>query len=127
MYSFKLTQGAELAEGVVVDVRLPETFTRFSIGRDPSNQWSIPDRSLAISARHCEIASTPNGPALRDVSTNGTFVNGATTRLSGSHLLRDGDRIALGTSPKRPLASSARLSFKADAASKAQRLLTTNM
>ena len=96
MYSFKLTQGAELAEGVVVDVRLPEIFTRFSIGRDPTNQWSIPDRSLAISARHCEIASTPNGPALRDVSTNGTFVNGATTRLSGSHLLRDGDRIALG-------------------------------
>ncbi len=96
MYSFKLTQGADLAEGVVVDVRLPEPFTRFSIGRDPSNQWPIPDRTLAISARHCEIASTPNGPALRDVSTNGTFVNGATLRLRGSHLLRDGDRIALG-------------------------------
>ena len=96
MYSLKLTQGAELAEGVAVDVRLPEQAARFSIGRDPSNQWPIPDRTLAISARHCEIVNTPNGPALRDVSTNGTFVNGSATRLSGSHLLRDGDRIALG-------------------------------
>ncbi|CAD5369876.1 FHA domain-containing protein [Rubrivivax sp. A210] len=96
MYSFKLTQGVELAEGVVVEMRLPEPLARFTIGRDPSNPWCIPDRTLAISARHCEIVTTPSGPALRDLSTNGTFVNGAAARLSGSHLLRDGDRIVLG-------------------------------
>jgi predicted component of type VI protein secretion system len=33
---------------------------------------------------------------LRDLSTNGTFVNGATTRLAGEHVLRDGDRIEMG-------------------------------
>jgi type VI secretion system FHA domain protein len=96
MLSLKLTQGVDLVEGVTVDMRLPEPLTRFSIGRDPSNQWVIPDRTLAISARHCEIVATPAGPALRDISTNGTFVNGASTRLNGPHLLRDGDRVALG-------------------------------
>ena len=96
MLSLKMTKGAELAEGVLAEVRLPDPLTRFSIGRDPANHWPIPDRTLAISARHCEIVATPAGAALRDVSTNGTFVNGGKLRLAGEHLLQHGDRIELG-------------------------------
>ena len=96
MLSLKLIQGLELAEGVAEEMRLPEPLTRFSIGRDPSNQWPIPDRTRAISSRHCEIVATGAGPALRDVSTNGTFVNGGDARLAGAHLLHDGDRIEMG-------------------------------
>ena len=96
MLSLKLIRGLELAEGVAEEMRLPEPLTRFSIGRDPSNQWPIPDRTRAISSRHCEIVATGAGPALRDVSTNGTFVNGGDARLAGAHLLHDGDRIEMG-------------------------------
>jgi type VI secretion system FHA domain protein len=96
MLSLKMVKGVELADGVSVEVHLPNPLTRFSIGRDPANQWPIPDRTLAISARHCEIVATPAGPALRDLSTNGTFVNGGSARLAEDHLLQDGDRIELG-------------------------------
>ncbi len=96
MWSLKVIKGAELAEKLVPEVRLPETLTRFLIGRDPSNAWPIVDRTLAISARHCEIVATPHGPALRDLSTNGTFVNDAAARMDGDFVLRDGDRFELG-------------------------------
>ncbi len=96
MLSLKIVKGTELADGVVAEMRLPVPLTRFSIGRDPGNQWPIPDRTLAISARHCEVVATLSGPALRDLSTNGTFVNGSTTRLNGDHPLHAGDRIELG-------------------------------
>lgn len=96
MWSLKVIKGADLAEKLVAEVRLPEPLTRFLIGRDPSNAWPIVDRTLAISARHCEIVNTPHGPALRDLSTNGTFVNDAVTRMDGDFVLRDGDRFELG-------------------------------
>jgi predicted component of type VI protein secretion system len=96
MWSLKVVKGAELAEQLQAEVRLPQPLQRFGIGRDPGNSWAIADRSLALSARHCEIVATPDGPALRDLSTNGTFVNGEPSRLVGEHLLRDGDRLLLG-------------------------------
>jgi len=96
MYHLTLIRGAELAEGVVPEARLPDPLARFAIGRDPANPWPIPDRTRAISACHCEIVATPAGPALRDLSTNGTFVNGAPGRLQGEHLLDDGDVFELG-------------------------------
>ena len=96
MWSLKVIKGAELADKLVPEVRLPEPLTRFLIGRDPGNAWPIVDRTLAISARHCEIVATPHGPALRDLSTNGTFVNDAATRMDGDFVLRDGDRFELG-------------------------------
>jgi type VI secretion system FHA domain protein len=80
----------------VPEVKLPEPLTRFIIGRDPGNAWPIVDRTLALSARHCEIVPTPDGPALRDLSTNGTFVNDAAARMDGDFVLRDGDRFELG-------------------------------
>ena len=96
MWSLKIVAGAELADKLQPQVRLPQPLQRFTIGRDPANSWPIADRTLAISGRHCEVIATPDGPALRDLSTNGTFVNGSATRLAGVHLLRDGDRFELG-------------------------------
>lgn len=112
MYQLTLIRGAELAEGVMPQARLPEPLVRFAIGRDPANPWPIPDRTRAISACHCEIVATPAGPALRDLSTNGTFVNAAPGRLVGEHLLDDGDVFELGpyairvSGPRRALAAA---------------------
>ncbi len=96
MISLKMVKGAEMAEGVLTEQRLPEPLQRYVIGRDPCAHWPIPDRTLALSARHCEIVATPAGVVLRDLSTNGTFVNGAVARLTGEHPLQDGDRFELG-------------------------------
>ncbi len=96
MFSLKMIKGAELAEGVRPELPLPEALTRFTIGRDPTNHWPIPDRTLAISARHCELVAAGSRVLLRDLSTNGTFVNGSSVRLTGEHVLKDGDRIELG-------------------------------
>lgn len=96
MISLKMVKGAEMAEGVLTELHLPEPLRRFVIGRDPGAHWPIPDRTLALSARHCEIVATPAGVVLRDLSTNGTFVNGTAARLAGEHLLQDGDRFELG-------------------------------
>lgn len=115
MWSLKVVKGAELAEKLVPEVQLPEPLQRFIIGRDPAAGWPIVDRTLAISARHCEIVTSEHGPLLRDLSTNGTFVNDAVARLAGDHVLRDGDRIEIGPfliavsgppMPPRPVAAS---------------------
>lgn len=96
MLSLTLVGGADRSEGARTSARVPATQARFTIGRDPACDWALPDRTLALSARHCEIVRTPAGPVLRDLSTNGTFVNGSSSRMSGDHPLRDGDRIDAG-------------------------------
>jgi predicted component of type VI protein secretion system len=95
-WKFTVVQGAEMADGLLREIALPEPLARFVIGRDPSCHWLFADRTKALSARHCEIVPSPDGPLLRDLSTNGTFVNGAPARMAHEHLLRDGDRIELG-------------------------------
>ena len=96
MISLKMVKGVEIAEGVVPEMPLPDPLVRFVIGRDPAVHWPIPDPTRALSARHCELLATPAGVVLRDLSTNGTFVNGGVARLAGDHVLRDGDRFELG-------------------------------
>ncbi len=96
MWSLKVVKGSELAEKLIAEWRLPLPLHNVTIGRDPASDWMIADRTVAISARHCEIVDSPLGPVLSDLSTNGTFVNGATSRLLGPHWLRDGDRLELG-------------------------------
>jgi len=95
-WTLRIVQGEPLADGVVATITLPQPLQRLVIGRDPSSHWLIADRTKAISGRHCEIVDSAAGPVLRDLSTNGTFVNGATTRLAQAHVLRDGDRIEMG-------------------------------
>lgn len=114
MWSLRIVKGIELAEKPVAEWRLPQPLLRVTMGRDPASDWLLADRTLAISAHHCEIVDSPWGPMLTDLSTNGTFVNGASARLSGQHVLRDGDRLELGPfdvlvsgppMPPRPVAS----------------------
>ena len=66
------------------------------IGRDGHLDWTLPDPSRYVSGKHCEIRFRDGGYWLHDVSTNGTFVNGAQFRLEAPHLLRSGDRLNIG-------------------------------
>jgi type VI secretion system protein ImpI len=96
MLLLKLVRGAERASGVQPLAQVHSQQARFVIGRDPKCDWTIADRDLALSARHCEIVRVDGQQVLRDLSTNGTFVNGSRKRLAGDHVLRHGDRIVLG-------------------------------
>jgi type VI secretion system protein ImpI len=66
------------------------------IGRDQHLDWTLPDPTRHVSGKHCEIRFRDGGYWLHDVSTNGTFVNGAQFRLEAPYLLRNGDRLTMG-------------------------------
>ena len=66
------------------------------IGRDQYLDWTLPDPSRFISGKHCEVRWHDGGYWLHDISTNGTFLDGADSRLKEPHRLRDGDRFAVG-------------------------------
>jgi type VI secretion system protein ImpI len=66
------------------------------IGRDAHLDWTLPDPSRHVSGKHCEIRYRDGEYWLHDVSTNGTFVNGAEYRLDGPRVLHTGDRLAIG-------------------------------
>jgi type VI secretion system protein ImpI len=66
------------------------------IGRDPYLDWTLPDPHRFVSGRHCEVRWRDDGYWLHDISTNGTFVNGAESRLKAPHRLRNGDRFVIG-------------------------------
>ncbi|HVV93446.1 MAG TPA: FHA domain-containing protein, partial [Hyphomicrobiales bacterium] len=66
------------------------------LGRDQHLDWTLPDPSRFISGKHCEVRWHDGGYWLHDVSTNGTFLNGADHRLQAPHRLRNGDRLAIG-------------------------------
>jgi len=65
---------------------------RFSIGRDPQNHFSVPDRS--VSREHCVIVRQGDGFVIRDLgSHNGTVVNDVPVK---DQLLAHRDCIAVG-------------------------------
>jgi type VI secretion system protein ImpI len=66
------------------------------IGRAAHLDWTLPDPTRYISSKHCEIRYRDDGYWLYDVSTNGTFLNGAEQRMRTPHKLRNGDRFTLG-------------------------------
>ena len=66
------------------------------IGRDSHLDWTLPDPSRFVSGRHCEVRWRDGGYWLHDISTNGTFMNGAESRLKAPHRLRNGDRFIIG-------------------------------
>lgn len=68
----------------------------FDIGRDQYLDWVLPDPNRVISGKHCEVRYRDGAYWLRDVSTNGTFVNRNERRLQEQHRLRAGDRIEIG-------------------------------
>ncbi len=67
----------------------------FEIGRD-GGDWSLPDPQLIVSGRHCEVRFEKGEFWLRDLSRNGTFVNGSNQRLEAAHRLTSGDTIRIG-------------------------------
>src|SRR5512133_349542 len=66
------------------------------IGRDQHLDWSLPDPSRTVSGKPCEIRWQAGGYWLNDVSTNGTYVNGAEGRVQSPYRLRNGDRVEIG-------------------------------
>lgn len=66
------------------------------IGRDPYLDWTLPDPGRFISGKHCEVRWHDGGYWLHDVSTNGTYLDGADSRLKEPHRLRHGERFAIG-------------------------------
>ncbi len=68
----------------------------FDLGRDAYLDWTLPDPTRHISGKHCEIRFRDGGYWLHDVSTNGTFINGAPFRLDAPYLLHDSDRLSIG-------------------------------
>ncbi len=66
-----------------------------TLGREPTNDVVVTEPGA--SRQHAEIVESDDGFRLRDLnSTNGTFVNDRRVR-GREHLLKDGDRIRLGS------------------------------
>jgi len=73
--------------------RISITSTPVVIGRMSSSDVVLSDPN--VSRRHAELRRDGGGWSLVDLgSTNGTLVNG---KLAKEHVLRDGDRLAFGT------------------------------
>ena len=52
------------------------------IGRSKTCDWSLPDDKNFISTRHAQISFRDDAYFLKDVSTNGTLLNGASERMT---------------------------------------------
>jgi type VI secretion system protein ImpI len=68
------------------------------IGRNTGNDWVLRDPERYVSGRHAEIEHRAGTWLLRDLSTNGTFVNGSDEALGPDHphALAHGDRFRIG-------------------------------
>lgn len=83
-----------LDDGGPASVRV--TDAGLSAGRSSAMGWVLPDASRHISGHHFDIYRDDKGWWLRDVSTNGTFLQGQRYRLDGAHRLSHGDRFQVG-------------------------------
>jgi type VI secretion system protein ImpI len=93
--SLQLVNETTLPDGGPVSFRI--TGKRgIDIGRDAHLDWTLPDPTRYVSSKHCEIRYKDGGYWLHDVSTNGTFLNGADHRMHAPHRLRHGDRFTVG-------------------------------
>ena len=84
------TSGPDSADGA--DARFLET-RRIVLGRGADCDWPLPDPERTLSKSHCELAFQGNVYVLRDTSTNGVFVNGASKPLGRGKtvVLKHGD------------------------------------
>ena len=57
---------------------------------------TCPIPTNVISSRHCEIRRDGDAWLLKDISTNGTFLNDAAERLAEEHRIAEGDLIRIG-------------------------------
>ena len=67
-----------------------------SIGRRASMDWVLPDPAKHISGHHFDIQYSDGAYWLRDVSTNGTYVQGSPHRIDGVQRLNGGERLVVG-------------------------------
>jgi type VI secretion system FHA domain protein len=69
-----------------------------TIGRGPGNTWIVEDPEKFISSKHSQITFDNGHYYLLDISTNGTFFNGAREPIGNGNrvALKDGDRFTLG-------------------------------
>ncbi len=70
----------------------------FVIGRGADAAWVLPDPERLLSKHHCVLEFRGGGWQVRDLSTNGTFVNHANTPVGRDQvkMLEDGDRLRMG-------------------------------
>jgi type VI secretion system FHA domain protein len=66
------------------------------IGRSKTCDWSLPDDKNFISTRHAQIAFRDDAYYLKDVSTNGTVLNGAAGRMTEERRIEEGDLFQIG-------------------------------
>jgi type VI secretion system protein ImpI len=69
----------------------------FDIGRQQHLDWCLPDPDRVVSGLHCQVRYENGAYWLNDVSSNGTFVNGAPDRVKSPYLLQNGDRLQIGS------------------------------
>ncbi|WP_170979270.1 type VI secretion system-associated FHA domain protein TagH [Roseomonas sp. HF4] len=70
----------------------------YVIGRGSDASWVLPDPDRLLSKHHCVLEFRGGGWQVRDLSTNGTFVNHAAAPVGRDQvkMLEDGDRLRLG-------------------------------
>ncbi|MFK7836764.1 MAG: type VI secretion system-associated FHA domain protein TagH [Sulfitobacter sp.] len=67
-----------------------------SIGRRASMDWILPDPAKHVSSHHFDIQFADGTYWLRDVSTNGTYLQGQYHRIEGALALQGGERLIVG-------------------------------
>jgi predicted component of type VI protein secretion system len=85
-------------DGEERQVQLTGADRRLTVGRAPERDIRL-DWDREVSRLHAELEQVGHDWTVVDdgLSRNGTFVNGQ--RISGRRLLRDGDRLRIGTTP----------------------------
>ncbi|MBX6374516.1 MAG: FHA domain-containing protein, partial [Acetobacteraceae bacterium] len=70
----------------------------YMIGRGADCDWVLLDPEGVLSRRHCVLEFRSGGWQVRDLSTNGTFVNHAAEPIGRDQVrpLEDGDRLRIG-------------------------------
>jgi type VI secretion system protein ImpI len=93
--TLKIENEASLPDGGPLSVSV-QGKRGIDIGRDQYLDWTLPDPTRTISSKHCEVRWHDGAYWLHDISTNGTFLYGADSRLKEPHRLRNGDRFTIG-------------------------------
>jgi type VI secretion system protein len=66
------------------------------LGRSRNCDWTLPDPTNAISSRHCEIRREGDAWLMKDISTNGTYLNDAAERMAAECPIAPGDLLRIG-------------------------------
>lgn len=96
MDSLILTIESHTPEELETQATFEVTARSVRIGRRAENDWVLPDPTRHISGQHFDIVCEGGQYVLQDKSTNGTFINGSSDRVSGPHRIANGDRIRVG-------------------------------